>query len=122
MLMGNIYNELDDHIWVVEDYTDVNALALTGTIYSDKVLTTAFDGTGYTLTIRFKDYNGDIVYENDEDVEWVTAASGTWRFKPDQGSFIVMSNGEIYIQLEKTGTQKTAFGVNGSADLTVISG
>lgn len=120
--MGNIYNELDDHIWVVEDYTDVNALALTGTIYSDKVLTTAFDGTGYTLTIRFKDYNGDIVYENDEDVEWVTAASGTWRFKPDQGSFIVMSNGEIYIQLEKTGTQKTAFGVNGSADLTVISG
>lgn len=115
-----LYNELDQDKWAQEDYSDVDALGLTGTIYTDKTLTTAFDGTGYTLSFRFKDRNGDIIDENIEDIEWVTAASGTWRMKPTSGRFFGTGSGEFLMRLEKTGTQITAVGINGSADLTVV--
>ena len=115
-----LYNSLDQSTWAIEDFTDENTLSFTGTIYTDKGLTNVFDGTGYTLTFRFKNHNGDIIEENTDDLEWVIASSGTYRMKPDSGRFIIEGNGEFFIRLEKSGTQITAIGVNGSADLTVI--
>ena len=112
--------KLDVHEWVSLDYTDVDALGITGTIYSDDILETAFDLTGYTLTLRLKS-QGRIVFDSDitDRLVIVTAASGTFRFTPANGDLVSEHNGEVSIVLEKTDTQITATGINSSADLYV---
>jgi hypothetical protein len=115
-----LYNDLDVHQWGLEDFTDENALSITGTIYSDKNLTTAFDLTGYTLTLRIIDNQGHIIEDNSDDIEIVTAGSGTWRFKPQDGRMFTELNGQIVVRLEKSGSQISAIGINGSSDLLVV--
>jgi len=114
-----LYVKLDSHEWGVEDFTDEDALSLTGTIYSDRELSTAFDLTGYNLDFRMISQGKITLDDNGEDTEIVTAASGTFRYKPDNGKVVVEANGEVNIRLEKTGTQVSAVGVNGSADLHI---
>ena len=113
-----LYLDLDIHEWVLEDYTNVDALAITGTVYSDKKLTTAFDLTGYTLSFRMVD-DDELIYDDETDAEIVTAASGTWKYLPDSGRLTSIGNGQVSLRIEKSGTQITAIGVNGSADLLI---
>lgn len=115
-----LYCKLDTHSWGAEDYTDEDSLSITGTIYSDAALTTVFDLTGYELTFRIIS-QGKIRYSQDDHtlVTIVTAASGTWRYKPEYGDLLTEMNGEVVIFLEKTGTGISAIGINGSADFHV---
>lgn len=115
-----LYVDIDQHVWGQEDFTDENVLALTGTIYDAFNLTTAFDLTGYTLTFRYVS-QGRVIYDDDTNIEIVTAGSGTWRFKPDEGSLPIDANGEVVILLEKSGTQISAIGINGSSDLHILT-
>ena len=115
-----LYVKLDSHIWILEDYTDEDSLGITGTVYSDDAMTTAFDITGYTLTIRIK-AQGKIKFDSDQDsnVSAIVAADGTFRYKPEIGDLLLEANGEVSLLMEKTGTQITAIGLNGSADLHI---
>jgi len=115
-----LYLKLDTHTWGTEDFTDESSLALTGTIYSDSALTTAFDLTGYILSFRMVS-QGRIVYDdNGDDTSILVAANGTFEHKPDNGKIVFEANGEVNVRLEKSGTQISALGINGSSDLHVI--
>ena len=72
-----IYLALDQDRWARGNYSSGNKL--TGTIYSDKLKTTAFDLTGYTLIIRiFKRWNNTDLFNKTATI--VTAASGTYSY------------------------------------------
>lgn len=114
-----LYVKLDQHEWGVTDFTDENTYALTGTIYSDRQLSTPVDLTGWNLTFRMISQS-KIIFDNDNDITTVTPASGTWRYLPESGRSALEADGQVYIRLEKSGSQITAIGVNGSADLHVM--
>lgn len=114
-----LYCKLDKKVWGLDDFTDVNSLGITGTIYSDEQLQTVFDLTGYTPSFRFIS-QGVLLYDDDDDISIVTAADGTWRYKPQSGRMIASGNGEVSIRLEKSGTKVSAIGINGSSDLLVL--
>ncbi len=112
--------KLDTHTWIAQDYTDENSLSITGTIYSDDALSSVFDFTGYTPSFRLKS-QGKIVFDTDTDnsVSAINSTLGTFRYKPEVGDLLVEMNGEVSILLEKSGTEITAIGINGSSDLHV---
>lgn len=113
-----LYCKLDQKVWGVEDYTNEDALGITGTIYSDSALTTAFDLTGYTLSFRLIS-QGELVFDDDDDISIVTAGSGTWKLNPREGALLFETHGEVIIRLEKSGTEVSAIGINGSSDLHI---
>jgi hypothetical protein len=45
--------KLDQTVLFRNDFSDESGQRLTGTVYTNRTLTTAFDLTGYTLTLRF---------------------------------------------------------------------
>lgn len=114
-----LYLKLDQNLYGLDDFTDENALALTGTIYSDRDLNTVFNLTGYTLSFRFIS-QGIVLYDDENDISIVTAASGTWRYKPQAGRFSDWGDGEVVIRCEKSGTRVSAVGINGSANLHIM--
>jgi len=71
------YCKLDQTRWVRGNYSSSNKL--TGTIYSDKLKTSAFNLTGYTLKVRiFKRWYNHDYFNKTADI--VVAASGTWSY------------------------------------------
>ena len=112
-----LYLKLDQEIWNQGDFTADNTLALTGTIYSDNTFATAFDLTGYTLEIELYDQNRSAIFTDDADI--VTAADGTFRYKPSIGELNIDFIGEVKIKLSKTDTEVTAEGRNGSGKLRI---
>ena len=118
--MAKLYVKLDSHGWVRGDYTDENSLGISGTIYSDAALSTAFNITGYTLVFRITS-QGRVIFSSSDDgrVAAITPSSGTFRYKPELGDLLTECNGEVSILLEKTGTEITAIGINGSSNLHI---
>lgn len=85
------------------DYSSDSAQRISGTIYSDRTLATAFDLTGYTLTLRlFEEWHRTDQF--DKDVTINVAASGTWYYNiassemPYDGLYLAK------IELSKSGT------------------
>ena len=113
-----LFNKLDDVVWGREDFTDEDSLGITGTIYSDRELKTPFNLTGYSLTFRLVS-QGLISEDDDVNVQIVNAASGTWKYNPPSGRMLSERFGEVIIRLEKSGTQISAIGINGSSDLHI---
>lgn len=109
--------KLNQKIWAEDDYSSSNNDALTGTIYSNDTLTTAKDLTGCTIKIRFTTSNNELVYDDDADV--VTAASGTWRYKPGQYDVNFFGFYRIQIEITDSNGVTTAVGINGSSDLLI---
>ena len=98
------YLKLDQKVLYNGDYSDTNKL--TGTIYTDAGLSSAFNLTGYTLKVR--------MFERDSTEDWfdntatiVTAGSGTWSYAiadndlPSAGIYIVA------VELSKSGEVMT---------------
>jgi len=113
-----LYLQLDQEVWHKGDYTDVTALALTGTIYSNATMLTAFDLTGYTLKIKgFNQRGEEEISEKTASV--VSAVAGTFRFNPSLGDLNLDFIGSLEVVLEKAGTVITATGRNGSADFFI---
>lgn len=120
--MVELWLVVDQETWKKGDFTDDNANALTGTIYTDADLATVFNMTAYTLSSikLFNQRNENIFTEDDSTkLQIVSAGSGTWRFKPADGDWNIDFIGEVKIIIEKTGTELTAEGVNGSAILRI---
>lgn len=113
-----LYCKLDKQTWGVEDFTDVDSLGITGTIYSDINLTVPFNLTGYSLTFRIISH-GRLIEDDNNNISIVSGSAGTWKYNPASGRMMVENNGEVVIRLEKSGTQISAIGINGSSDILV---
>ena len=101
------YCTLDQTKWVRGNYSSSNKL--TGTIYSDRSKSTAFNLTGYTLTIRIykRWYNHDYF---GKEASIVVAASGTWSYAVAQ--YEMPSTPGIYllsVELSKSGEVMNTF-------------
>ncbi|MFQ5786688.1 MAG: hypothetical protein ACE5H1_01780 [Thermodesulfobacteriota bacterium] len=114
------YQKLDQSQWGKGDFTDITGEAITGTIYTDEKLTSAFDLTGYTLELIFYDPIDRKVVKNDLAGTIVTAASGTWRFLPSDGDLNFNFVGELLMKLTKSGTELHAWSVSGSAKFMLV--
>lgn len=98
------YLKLDQKVLYNGDFSSSNKL--TGTIYTDAGLSSAFTLTGYTLKVR--------MFKRDSTEDWfdktasiVTAGSGTWSYAitdeelPSSGLYLVV------IELSKSGEVMT---------------
>lgn len=109
-----LYVQLNQENWNRGDYTDVDALAITGTIYINATMLTPFDLTGYTLKIKGFNQRGEQEI-SEKDIDIVSAVAGTFKYLPELGDLNLDFIGDLEIELEKTGTIITAKGINGSA-------
>ena len=121
--MVQLFSKLDQERWPQGDFTNDNANAITGTIYTKATFQAAdeFDLSGYTLTIKLYDQESrEILTEDDSTkVQIVVAASGTWRWKPADSDLNFNFIGELKIELDKSGERLTAEGRNGSSILRI---
>ena len=111
---------MDQSQWGKGDFTDVTAEALTGTIYSNEALTTAFDLTGYTLEMVLIDEVTNKLIKNALVPTIVVAANGTWQFLPANGDLDFKFVGQVLIKLTKTGSELHAWGISGSSRLQIL--
>lgn len=81
-----------------------SSLKLTGTCYNEIQKTTAFDLTGYTITLRLYRENGYLDYYN-ETCTITVAASGTWEKAVTSGTLPYAGLYLVDLVLTKSGTQ-----------------
>ena len=96
------YLSLDQLVLFNSNFSDT--LKITGTCFSNKNKSTAFDLTGYTLTLRFFRDGGTTDHYN-KTVDIVTAASGTWSEAVTTGTLPFEGLYLIDLVLTKSGTQ-----------------
>jgi hypothetical protein len=113
-----LYLQLDQEVWAKGDYTDVDALALTGTIYSNATMLNAFNLTGYTLKIKGFNQRGEQEI-SEKTATIVSAVAGTFKYLPAEGDLNLDFVGDLELELEKAGTVISAKGRNGSASFVV---
>lgn len=105
-MVYGIYNKLDQAKWREGDFSSTNKL--TGTIYSDRNKTSAFNLTGYAIKVKMykrwrnSDYFGKIG-------AIVVAASGTWSYAVAQGEMPPSGLYLIEVELTKAGEQMSTF-------------
>jgi len=104
--------------WIAGDF-DSGTNNITGTVWTNDSLGTAFDLTGYTLELEFWDRVLDNKIKDTLAPAIVTAASGTWKLIVATGDINFDFQGELRLKLTKSGTELTAVGVNGSSDFLV---
>lgn len=118
-----LFLKTDRERWPKGDFTNVNANAFTGTIYTKATFQTAdvFDLTGFTLTIKLYNQRSEDIFTEDDatKIQIVVAANGTWRFLPAEGDWNFEFIGEVKIELENANEILTAEGRNGSAALRI---
>ena len=113
-----LYLQLDQEIWYRADYSDEDILSITGTVYSNATMLTAFDITNYTLKIKGFNQRGEIEI-GEKDATIISGIAGTWRYKPDLGDLNLDFIGDLELELEKSGTVISAKGRNGSASFYI---
>ncbi len=97
-MVYGIYLEMDQTRWIRSDYSDTNLL--TGTIYSDATKETAFNLTGYTLTVMIhKRWKNTALFKKTATI--TTAASGTWQYAIANNE-LGLSAGFYLIEVELT--------------------
>ena len=103
MTLG-VYLTLDQTTLYNGDYSDVSGFKLTGTVYSDINKTTAFNLTGYTLTLQFFRSGGFSDYLA-QTCTITVAASGTFYLSLTDGALPFAGLYEAKIELTKSGTK-----------------
>jgi len=103
-MVYGLYLVLNQDRWFRGDFSSDNPM--TGTIYTNKNLTTAKDLTGYTLTLRLHKpkHFGD--YFNKE-VSIVTANAGTWDYDVAQGELPPRGIYFAKMELSKAGVKES---------------
>lgn len=95
MAAEDLYLKLDSDTWKEFDFDDTNGI--TGTVYTDRVMSSAKNLTGFTLT--FKLYRRwHRVSRVEQTATIVVAASGTWKWLPIEGDIPI--NGFYNAELE----------------------
>ena len=102
MTLGGCYLKLDQTVLYNGNYSSSDKL--TGTIYTDSALSSAFNLTGYTLTVRI--YKRDHISDFFNKTATITvAASGTWYYAIAQGELPSSGLWLVNIELTKSGVQ-----------------
>ena len=95
MAAEDLYLKLDSDTWKEFDFDDTNGI--TGTVYTDRAMSSAKNLTGFTLT--FKLYRRwHRVSRVEQTATIVVAASGTWKWLPVEGDIPI--NGFYNAELE----------------------
>lgn len=104
-----LYCKLDNPKWIEGDFSDTTKI--TGTIYTDRLQTTAKDLTGYTLTLRiFPEWRNADYFNKTASI--VVAANGTWSYAliendlPREGQYM------LKIELEKSGERLSTYPIS----------
>ena len=85
------------------DYSSDSGLQLTGTVFSERSLTTAFNLTGYTLTLRIY-RNGSDSDQFNQTCTITVAASGTWYLQITSNTLPISGVYLAKMELSKSGT------------------
>jgi hypothetical protein len=97
------YLTLDQSVLFNGDYSSDSSLKLTGTVYSDINKTTAFNLTGYTITLRI--YKENTISDNfNQECTITVAASGTWYISVASATMPSAGLYQVKIELTKSGT------------------
>lgn len=96
------YLTLDQLVLFNSNFSD--SLKITGTCYSNKNKSTAFNLSGYTLTLRFYKESGTTDYYN-KTADITVAANGTWNEAVTSGTLPYEGLYLIDLVLTKSGTQ-----------------
>lgn len=115
-----LYNKLTRNDWAAGDF-DSGSHNITGTIYDDDDLQTAFDLSGYTLEIILWDDVRDSLFKADLTGTIVSASDGTWKLIVADGDLSIDFSGSVKVKLTKSGTELTAVGVASSSRLLIYS-
>jgi len=115
-----LYNKLTRNDWAAGDF-DSGAHNLTGTIFTDDRLTTAFDLTNYTIEIILYDTARSAIFKSGLTGAIVSATAGTWKLIVADGDLSQDFSGEVIVKLTKAGTELSAVGVAGSSKLLIYS-
>lgn len=103
MVYGS-YLVLDQKKWFRNDFSDTNKL--TGTVYSDINQTTAFNLTGYVVSVKFfKQSRLGERFNKDADI--VVAGNGTWEYAVNRGEIPPAGLYLVKIELTKSGSQES---------------
>lgn len=95
-MVYGIYLALDQTSWSRGDYSDTNKI--TGTIYSNEGLSSAYSLTGYTLKIRMFSSHWDNTDHFGKEASIVSAGNGTFSYAVAQGE--MPTNGRYLVKLE----------------------
>ena len=102
--MLGVYVTLDQNILYNNNYSSDSSLKLTGTVYSDVGKTSAFNITGYTLTLGlYKD--GSLADYFNQACTITVAASGTFYLSITNNTLPISGIYLARLQLSKSGTQ-----------------
>jgi len=94
------YLALGQTRWIRANYSDSNLL--TGTIYTNKNKTTAFNLTGYTLKVRiYRRWRNIELFDKTATI--VTAANGTWSYAVAIHEMVSPGYYLLSIELSKSG-------------------
>jgi len=102
--MLGVYLSLDQSVIYNDNFSDVSALKLTGTIYSDVNKTTAFNLTGYTIKIKLSEENGKADYLN-QTCTITSAVAGTFYLSVAESTLPTAAIYLANIELVKSGTK-----------------
>lgn len=98
------YLKLDQTILFRNDFSSDDSFRFSGTIYSDRNLTTALNLTGFTLTIRlFREWHSSDYFNKTATIN--VAASGTWYYEIATGELPTHGVYLCKIELSKSGSQ-----------------
>ena len=100
----DLFLNLDSNEWREFDFDDTDGI--TGTIYTDRLLTTAKDLTGFTLTIRLSK-RWHIHDRLNKTATIISAGSGTWKYLPADGEMPRFGVYLLEIELSKSGVKKS---------------
>lgn len=95
---------LDQNVLFNSDFSSDSSLKFTGTIYSDVYQTTAFNLTGYTLTLRFF-RNNSTADQFAKTCTITSATSGTWYINIEQDTLPAAGLYNVKMELTKAGTR-----------------
>jgi len=115
-----LYNKLTRNTWGAGDF-DSGSHNVTGTIYTDGGLTTAFDLTGYTIEIVLFDTVRNARFKGGLTGAIVDATAGEWKLIIADGELSQDFSGEVIVVLTKAGTELSAVGVAGSSKILIYS-
>ena len=101
-MVYGIYLSLDQSKWKQSDFSDTNLL--TGTIWSDRDRTSAFNITGYTITVRiFSRFGGGDGFSKTATI--VSGSGGTWSYAVAESEMVAPSDRPylVEVEIDKTG-------------------
>ncbi|MGI0021809.1 MAG: BppU family phage baseplate upper protein [Nitrososphaeraceae archaeon] len=98
------YLKIDQKTLFRNDFSSSSSYRFSGTIYTDRPQTTAFNLTGYTLTIRFfKEWYSSDFFDKAATIN--VAASGTWYYNVASGDLPTPGIYMCKVELTKSGEQ-----------------